>query len=66
MIGISLTVYLICVFLISRWYVQGLKIEYLSKDIIDKTEIIEKEEHTEEEDNSTDNNSDNNEEVDNV
>ena len=28
-IGTSLSVYLICVFLFSRWYVQGLKIKYL-------------------------------------
>lgn len=41
---LSLSVYLVCVFLISRWYVQGLKIEYLSNDIINSTEIIEKEE----------------------
>ena len=41
---LSLSVYLVCVFLISRWYVQGLKIEYLSNDIMNSTEIIEKEE----------------------
>ena len=41
---LSLSVYLVCVFLISRWYVQGLKIEYLSNDILNSTEIIEKEE----------------------
>lgn len=44
--GLSLTVYLICVFLISRWSVQKLKIKYLSEDIINSTEIIEKEENT--------------------
>lgn len=48
MICISLSVYLVCVFLISRWYVQNLKIEYLSNDIINSTEIIEKEEDTQE------------------
>ena len=36
-------IYLVCVFLISRWYVQGLKIKYLSNDIINSTDIIEKE-----------------------
>ncbi len=45
-LGLSLSVYLVCVFLISRWYVQGLKIEYLSNDIINSTEIIEEEEAT--------------------
>ena len=40
MIGLSLTVYLVCVFLISRWSVQQLKIKYLSQDIINSTEII--------------------------
>lgn len=43
-IGLSLSAYLVCVFIISRWYVQGLKIEYLSQDIMNSTEIIEKEE----------------------
>ena len=47
-ISISLTIYLICIFLFSRWYVQGLKIKYLSNDIINTTEIIEKEEQKEE------------------
>ena len=32
--SITFAIYLVCVFLISRWYVQGLKIEYLSNDII--------------------------------
>ena len=44
-LGLSLSVYLVCVFLISRWYVQGLKIKYLSQDIINSTEIIEEEEN---------------------
>lgn len=44
MICLSFSVYLICVFLISKWSVQGLKIRYLSNDIIESTEIIEKEE----------------------
>jgi len=38
---ISFSIYLICVFLGSRWYVQGLKIKYLSQDIVNSTEIIE-------------------------
>ena len=38
----SLCVYLVCVFLFSRWYVQGLKLKYLSDDIINSTKIIEK------------------------
>jgi len=42
--GLSVLVYLICVFYISRWYVQGLKIKYLTNDIISSTEIIEQEE----------------------
>ena len=42
---LSLGVYLVCVFIISRWYVQGLKIKYLSQDIIDSTQIIEKEDN---------------------
>ena len=37
-------VYLICIFFISRWYVQGLKIKFLTNDIIEQTEIIEEEE----------------------
>lgn len=41
-ICLCLSVYLICVFFVSRWYVQGLKIKYLSQDIINSTEIIEK------------------------
>lgn len=42
---LSFGVYLVCVFIISRWYVQGLKIKYLSQDIINSTEIIEEEEN---------------------
>ena len=41
--GTTFAIYLVCVFLISRWYVQGLKIKYLSNDIINSTDIIEKE-----------------------
>ena len=52
-VGTSLFVYLVCVFLFSRWYVQGLKIKYLTNDIINSTEIIEK-------DNDSSNDDDNN------
>ncbi|UKI27015.1 MAG: hypothetical protein L6V91_10040 [Bacilli bacterium] len=41
-IGTSTCIYLICMFLFSRWYVQGLKIKYLTDDIINSTDIIEK------------------------
>lgn len=41
---LTLSVYFICVFLISRWTVQKLKINYLAKSIQEDTEIIEKEE----------------------
>ena len=43
-LGLTLCTYLICVFLISRWTVQKLKIDYLAKTIIENTEVIEKEE----------------------
>lgn len=43
MLALSFSVYLICVFLVSKWSVQGLKIRYLSNDIMKSTEIIEKE-----------------------
>lgn len=42
-VGTTFAIYLVCVFLISIWYVQGLKIKYLSNDIINSTDIIEKE-----------------------
>ena len=42
-VGTTFAIYLVCVFLISRRYVQGLKIKYLSNDIINSTDIIEKE-----------------------
>jgi len=44
MMVLSLIVYLICVFFISRWSVQQLKIKYLSESIINDTELILKEE----------------------
>lgn len=43
MMVLSLFVYLICIFYISRWYVQGLKIKYLTDDIVTSTEIVENE-----------------------
>lgn len=43
MLSLTLTTYFICIFIISRWYVQRLKINYLSNDIITSTEILEKE-----------------------
>jgi len=55
---LSLSVYLVCVFIISRWYVQGLKIKYLSNDIINSTEILEEQE-VEEDDNIQDNQNEN-------
>ena len=45
-IGLSLSIYLLSVFIFSRWYVQNLKIKYLTDDIIASTEIIEKTEET--------------------
>lgn len=55
MLGLSLVVYLICVFLISRWSVQKLKIKYLADDIVNSTEIIEKQEEIEQEINDDNN-----------
>lgn len=43
MLSLTLVVYFICIFWTSRWYVQRLKINYLTKDILDSTAIIEKE-----------------------
>lgn len=61
MLGLSLVVYLICVFLISKWSVQKLKIKYLADDISSKTEIIEKQEKEEQiiENNDDNTNNDN-------
>lgn len=41
MITLSLSIYFISIFFISRWYVQNLKIDYLTKTIIDNTKVIE-------------------------
>ena len=43
MLSLTLTTYFICVFISSRWYVQRLKINYLSNDILSSTEILENE-----------------------
>lgn len=43
MLSLTLTTYFICVFITSRWYVQQLKIDYLSNDILSNTQILEKE-----------------------
>lgn len=65
--GLSLVVYLVCVFLSSKWYVQGLKIKYLSTDIINSTEIIEKNENNSDDNANvgSDNNNDNDSDSDN-
>ena len=44
MMVLSFTIYLICIFLISKWTVQQLKIEYLAQTIIDNTEDLIQEE----------------------
>ena len=46
MLGLTLSVYFICIFFTSRWYVQQLKIKYLAADIIESTKIIERQEET--------------------
>lgn len=43
MLGLTLSVYLICIFFTSRWYVQKLKIDYLTTDILETTKILENE-----------------------
>ncbi len=42
-LSLSLSVYFICTFITSRWYVQKLKIEYLANDILESTKILEEE-----------------------
>lgn len=44
MLGLSASVYLVCVFLFSKWSVQQLKIKYLADTIIDDTNTVIKEE----------------------
>ena len=43
-LSITLSVYFVCIFILSRWYVQRLKINYLANDILESTKIIEDEE----------------------
>ena len=43
MLSLSLTVYFICIFWSSRWYVQRLRINELSNDVIANTPILEDE-----------------------
>ena len=42
-LGLTLSTYFICIFISSRWYVQRLKINYLSNDILSSTKILEDE-----------------------
>ena len=42
-LSLTLSVYFICIFISSRWYVQKLKINYLANDILTSTQILEKE-----------------------
>lgn len=60
MISLSLFIYFLSVFLFSRWYVQSLKLKYLTNDIISSTEIIEKVESAEDTDTEIDDNDDDN------
>ena len=43
MLSLTLTTYFICIFVLTRWYVQRLKINYLANDILASTKILEKE-----------------------
>lgn len=43
MMGLTLSVYFICIFWASRWYVQRLKINYLTQDILASTKVLEDE-----------------------
>lgn len=40
---LSLSVYFICIFISTRWYVQRLKINYLTNDILSSTKMLNKE-----------------------
>lgn len=42
-LSLTLVVYFICIFTLSRWYVQKLKINYLANDILESTKILESE-----------------------
>ena len=41
MLSLTLTTYFICIFVSSRWYVQRLKVNYLTADILKTTQILE-------------------------
>jgi sortase B len=41
MITLTLTIYFICIFISSKWYVQQLKIKYLANDIKESTKMLE-------------------------
>ena len=43
MLGLTLTIYFICIFISSRWYVQKLKVDHLANDIMKTTKILEDE-----------------------
>ena len=43
MLTLTLTTYFICIFISTRWYVQRLKINYLTNDILASTEVLEQE-----------------------
>ena len=43
MLSLTLATYFICIFFSSRWYVQRLKINYLTTDILETTKILENE-----------------------
>ena len=58
--GLLILTYLSCVFIFVRWYTQGLKIKYLTEDILSSTEIVEKIEIIPPEDIPTDEPSDTN------
>ena len=55
MITLSLSIYFISIFFISRWYVQNLKIDYLTKTIINNTKVIEQIEEKEKKENVNNN-----------
>lgn len=59
MLSLSLFIYFLSVFLFSRWYVQNLKLKYLTNDIISSTEIIEKVEEDENTNTDIDDNTEN-------
>lgn len=51
--GMSLSIYLITIFISTRWYVQTEKTKYLIKDIIASTEIVTNDEENKDEDINT-------------